>query len=218
MSTFILHNTLNQPSLLSDVAVDIDGGNITYQIMLVDSNIYKRLLYNKLHEKSCFKVSSNKLKEEFDIHIENLDNKNNIINIIPMPELNKKQVEIYLSTFIDEVDNLEAYSEYLAIITYNQVSPYKYYVKKHLEKLLESQSLYWEDESNCMLTINDIFAKRKFNHDLITGNLTKSSEINQAKQISNSVDKINRDDLNDLNGISRDINSLDPHARTVILF
>jgi hypothetical protein len=210
MSTFILHNTLLSKE-------DADLTNIKYNIMPVDSNTYKRLLYNKLHEKLCFQVSVNKIKEEFNIIIDDSkDSTNiiNIINIIPMPELNKNQVEIYLSTFIDEVDNLDAYAEYLAIIAYNQVSPYKFHVKKHLEKLLESQSSYWEDETNCMLTINDIFTKRKFNHDLITGTLTKSSEINQAKQISNSLDKINHDDLNDLNEYSRDINSLDIATNT----
>jgi hypothetical protein len=155
MSTFILHNTLLSKE-------DADLTSITYNIMPVDSNIYKRLLYNKLHEKLCFQVSVDKIKEEFDILIDDSKDSINIskiINIIPMPELNKNQVEIYLSTFIDEVDNLDAYAEYLAIITYNQVSPYKFHVKKHLEKLLESQSTYWEDDANCMLTINDIFAK-----------------------------------------------------------
>ena len=149
MSTFILH--IDDKSSKND---------ITYNIMPVDSNIYKRLLYNKLHEKFSFEVSVDKIKEEFNIEIDNSKD-SNIINIISMPELNKNQVSIYLSTFIDEVDNLEAYGEYLAIITYNQVSPHKFHIKKHLEKLLESMSPYWEDESNCMLTINDIFAKRK---------------------------------------------------------
>ena len=84
MSTFILHNTL-----LSKVDEDITS--ITYNIMPVDSNTYKRLLYNKLHEKFCFKVSVDKIKEEFNILIDNSkDSTNiiNIINIIPMPELN----------------------------------------------------------------------------------------------------------------------------------
>ena len=202
--TFILHNTNTINTIESDTAD-------TYAITRIDQHTFKRLLYNNLHKKFCFEVTPEKIKEEFNIEIDDEDSKeskeNNIIKIIPMPELTKQQVQIYLSTFIDEVDNLDKYAEYLAIISYNQVSPNKFQVKKHLEKLLEEQSSYWEDESNCGLTINDIFAKRKFNHDLITGTLTKDNDKNKSKQINNCIDKINRSDLNYLNGLTRSINT-----------
>jgi hypothetical protein len=49
-----------------------------------------------------------------------------------MPELDEKQVSIYLDTFHDEPDNIEAYAEYLSIISYQQVSPENFNVKKKL--------------------------------------------------------------------------------------
>ena len=104
--TFILHNTNTINTIESDITD-------TYTITRIDQHTFKRLLYNNLHKKFCFEVTEEKIKEEFNIEIDDEDSKeskeskeNKIIKIIPMPELTKQQVQIYLSTFIDEVDRL----------------------------------------------------------------------------------------------------------------
>ena len=55
------------------------------------------------------------------------------IDFKPRVKLTKKQLRIYLNTYNDEPDNIKKYAEYLAIISYNQVYPNKFQVKKHLQ-------------------------------------------------------------------------------------
>ena len=81
-----------------------------------------------------------------------------------MPELNEKQLETYLELYQDEHDNLEKFVEFLSIISYNQVSPEKFKIKKKFNLILNSISEYWEDSHNCNYTLTDKFNNRKFNN------------------------------------------------------
>jgi hypothetical protein len=117
-----------------------------------------------------------------------------------MPELDEKQLRIYLNTYNDEPDNLKKYAEYLAIISYNQVSPNRFQVKKHFEKLLEEQSSFWEDEYNCNITLNDIFIKRKFNYDIVS---KKEFQKVGNKNIADRIKMIKESELNYLNELDR---------------
>jgi hypothetical protein len=141
-----------------------DSNDINYNIMSINNNLFKRLLCNELHRKFKYEIDKKKMQEKFNLVI---DTENEKVEFIAMPELNKNQLELYLSTFEDEIDNIAKYSEYLAIITYNQV-PTKYFkVTQKLNELLENQNTYWEDKFNCNLTLNDKFINRKFNFNVI---------------------------------------------------
>ena len=104
-----------------------------YNVKKIENNLFKRLLCNDLHKKFKYETNKIKMEEQFNIII---DSENEKIEFITMPELNIKQLELYLSTFENETDNLEEYSEYLAIITYNLV-PVKYFkITQKLNQLL----------------------------------------------------------------------------------
>ncbi len=165
MSTFILYNkqgsgqrTGSETSSLSE----------KYGLKAVDSTIFKRLMYNELHKKFKTEISSTDAKRDFGLELDDGISK---VEIIAMPELNENQVSIYLDTFNDEPDNIEEYAEYLSIISYQQVSPENFNVKKKLSKLLESQSNYWDDSSNCKYSLNDKFKTRRFNNIDFTSNI-----------------------------------------------
>ncbi len=140
------------------------GNDISYNIMPINNRLFKRLLSNQLHQKFKYEIDKKKFQEKFNLE---LNSENEKVEFIAMPELNKNQLELYLSTFEDEVDNLDKYSEYLTIVTYNLV-PTKYFkVTQKLTDLLENQSTYWEDKYNCNFTLTDKFINRKFNFDII---------------------------------------------------
>ncbi len=184
MSTFILYNKKNpNGSTLSE----------KYGLKSVDQSIFKRLLYNDLHKKFKGEMLNTDISRDFKIDIET-----RIVEIIAMPELDEKQVEKYLSTFNDEPDLIEEYAEYLAIVSYHQISPENFNVKKKLTKLLESQSNYWDDPSNCKYSLNDKFKTRRFNNIDFTSNidLINSTFISRSSQSqlpsSNYIEEIIR--------------------------
>ena len=109
-----------------------DGSNdINYNIMPINKNLFKRLLCNELHRKFKYEIDKTKMQDKFNLVI---NSENEKVEFIAMPELNKNQLELYLSTFDDEVDNIDKYSEYLAIVTYNLV-PTKYFKVNYLTEL-----------------------------------------------------------------------------------
>ena len=140
-----------------------------------------------------------------------VDINNDKLNIILMSELNELQLENYLETFYDEYDYLEKYTEYLAIITYNQINHEKLKVKKKFDFILSTLSEFWEDPSNCYFSITDKFINRRFNYnpsgeknmiDIKDFILEKNFEIdNDSKEI---------DYLND---IMRDNSSIINHTK-----
>ena len=107
---------------------------------------------------------------------DNIDNKDNMengsnddtsssnVNVIMMTELNEIQLNTYLELYQDSPDNLDKFIEFFTIISYNQISPEKFKIKKKLNQLLDSLSEYWENPANCNYTFTDKFSKRKFNN------------------------------------------------------
>ena len=127
-----------------------------------------------------------------------------------MNQLNEDQLELYLSTFDEEPDNLERYAEYLSIITFNQVSPNNFLIKKKLNSLIEYISNYWENKNNCNYTLNNRFVERRFNNFSFIG---KIQNINNS--ITNKIYEkvINDQDLNYLNDIVRDNRFIDSEIK-----
>jgi hypothetical protein len=140
---------------------------VIYMLKSVKSIIFKKLLFNDIHKENYKIISKSKLKNLSFIKIpEELKNsKEDQIKIILMPELDEYQITQYLNIHNDEPDNIKLYAKYLAMITYNQVSINRLKVIKYLNRLLESQSLFWEELYNCNITFNDNFIKRQFNNE-----------------------------------------------------
>jgi hypothetical protein len=196
MTAYILYsNKINK----SDISKD----NSEYLIENIDDALFKRLLYNDIHKKFSFQIPRSQLpktslvKTKKESHIENSDD---IVNVILMPELTKKQLRIYLNTYNDEPDNLKKYAEYLAIISYNLVSPTRFHVKKYFLQLLEEQSCFWEDDYNCNITLNNIFIKRRFNYDSYSHKMLQKSGSNK---LLSRMKNIKESELNYLSELDR---------------
>ena len=212
-NSWILHNTIgNNINLLTNIdrersANQKNGVSNKYALIKVESNIFKRLLFNELHKKFKFTIKRERIEKQLDILLENASEE---IDIIPMVELSEEQVQTYLECFKDESDNLEKYAELLSIIKYEQVSPNSFRIKLKLERLLESQSNFWEDPFNCKYSLNDKFKKRRFN----TIDFSGSNEIlNIFKR--NITDKLDSDsNSNYLNDIVRNTNWIDSNIKS----
>jgi hypothetical protein len=177
MSSYILYNNINKTKNPFD-----------YMVKPIDNVLFKRLVSNEIHKKFSLQIPRNHLppKKSMKTKVNNVENADDLVNVILMPEINERQLNIYLNTYNDEPDNLKKYAEYLAIISYNQVNPNRFQVKKYFQKLLEEQSNYWEDEYNCNITLNDIFIKRKFNYDIYSNKIIQKigvESLNTQKKI-----------------------------------
>lgn len=138
-----------------------------YDIKIIESVLFKRLLSNNIHKKFKFSFEKENLQNKLQKQI---DTQSSLIDVIAMPELDKDQLENYLEFYNDEPDNLNKYSEYLSIITYNQISPNRFQIIKKLNSFLENQSNYWEDPYNCSYNVNRQFTSRRFNNIYFTNN------------------------------------------------
>lgn len=138
---------------------------------------------------------------DFDDNINTIDEKSNI-NVLYMGELNQSQLELYLEIYGNsEKDTLGKFVEFLSIVSYNQINPDRFSVKKKINLLLDSLSEYWEDPYNCNYTLTDKFNKRKFNNINYNGfdsnviqNINSNFEINwNAREINylNDIIKFN---------------------------
>lgn len=181
-----------------------DGKETSYFIKQIDDSLFKRLIHNDIHKKFSVQIPRQQLFKSFVVKSKTkkktVDSSSDFVNVILMPELDEKQLRIYLNTYNDEPDNLKKYAEYLAIISYNQVSPNRYQVKKYFQKLLEEQSSFWEDEHNCNITLNDIFIKRKFNYDVVS---KKEFQKVGNKIMAERIKNIKESELNYLNELDR---------------
>ena len=195
MSSYILYgNHIKKNDIYKDVS--------EYSIEEIDDSVFKRLLYNELHKKFSFQIPRSHLPKSILVKKNSKVKKNldDLVNIILMPELTKKQLRIYLNTYNDEPDNLKKYAEYLAIISYNLVSGNRFQVKKNFQKLLEDQSSFWEDDYNCNITLNNIFIKRRFNYDSYSQKMLQKAGSNKLLiQMKN----IKESELNYLNELDR---------------
>ncbi len=132
--------------------------------------------------------------------------KSSNIDVLIMTELNKNQLETYLKLYKEPKNNLDKFIELYTIISYNQINPEKFKIKKKLNSLLCSLSEYWEDPVNCSYTLTDKFVKRKFNnveHDEFTKNTNDQVKNNfkfdyKTKEINYLHDIIKFNDWKEL--------------------
>lgn len=141
--------------------------NIEYTVEYVEEYIFRKLMTNDLHRRFIISMKYEELESKFPCKFNKVipEDKSSLVNVLLMPELKVNLLKTYLSIYEDEPEYLKKYSEYLALITYNQIYPEKFKVKRHLEKLMENHSNYWEDSYNCNISLNKIFVERKFNYD-----------------------------------------------------
>ncbi len=198
MSSYILYSNKKQSVNKAEINTS------SYGLKKIETSIFKRLMYNDLHKKFKFETDIEKIEETMGIKLETENSK---IEVIAMPELSEEQLQIYLDTFNDEPDNLKEYEEYLSIITYEQLSPNNFQVKKKLDSLLESQNSYWEDPSNCLFSLNDKFKERRFNNSDFTSNI----DIINATIFKNDETKVQTNYLSD---IIRETNWVDSNIKS----
>lgn len=165
-------------------------------IKQINDSVFKKLMYNEIHKKCRFVIPKNKIENEFDTKL-NVDKED--LDVLLMTELSESQLNNYLETYEDEIDNLEKYTEFLSIIKYNQINPDNFKIKKKMDLLLTSISDYWEDPSNCNFTLTNKFIERRFNN---------SNYISNNDNINNTIFDMNKDshEINYLNDIVRDHN------------
>lgn len=187
MLSYIIYNNTNS-----------NKNEIEYGIKKINTSLYNKIINkNKIDKKFNCAIKIKKLIEEFGEKNLDIEKKyeeyddNDLVNILYMGELNKNQLEIYLGIYEDADDNdLEKLIEFLSIITYKQINPEKFKVKKKIDLLLNSLSEFWEDKNNCNYTLTNTFNKRKFNNnsgdDIFNINLKikwNSKEINYLNNI-----------------------------------
>jgi hypothetical protein len=141
------------------------------------------------------------LESELETELNDNTNDDTNVNVLMLAELNEKQLDKYLEIYQDEQDNLEKFMDFLSIITYNQINPEKFKIKKNFDLILNSLGEYWEDPYNCNYTLTDKFSKRKFNNINYNGfdnnviqNIKNNFEFNwNAKEINylNDIIKFN---------------------------
>jgi hypothetical protein len=155
----------------------------------VDYTIFKKISNNDFHKKFLMVIPMSELWDNFKVNSKakpTKEEQTQMVNVLLMPEMKSYMLKRYLSIYEDEPDNLKKYSQYLALITYNQIYPEKFKVKKYFEELMEEQSGFWEDPYNCNISLNSIFVQRKFNYDIYS---TKKFE----KDAGAKLDSVNKE-------------------------
>ncbi len=165
-----------------------------YGVYQISNQLYKRLMLNILHKEFSCEVEKDMFIRDFGLETDFDCEK---INLIMMKELTLEQLESYLRIYENEPENLDKFAEYLSVITYEQVSPNNYNVTKTLNNLLESQSNYWDDSSNCKFSHNYNFTQRRFNNlEYITTSAIDQKVSNTSGK--NSIFKLNVNYLDDI--------------------
>jgi len=171
-----------------------------YGIKQINELTFKKLMYNEIHKKCRFVIQKNKIEQEFEIKL-NVNKEE--VDVILMSELSESQLNNYLETFEDETDNIEKYAEFLSIITYNQINPEKFKIKKKLDLILSSMSEYWENPSNCNYTLTDKFIDRRFNGSNYIGNIDIINKTLLGMDKNGNIDW-NVNEMDYLNDIIKD--------------
>lgn len=145
-------------------------------------------------------ILNNEEINHLDINVNtdlNFPNSPNFIDVLFMGELNESQLKSYLEIYQEESDNLNEFVEFLSIVTFNQINPDRFEVKKKFNQLLNSFSEYWENPYNCNYTLTDKFNKRKFNNINYNGfDFGVIKNINSNFEIGRNMREINY--LNDI--------------------
>lgn len=150
--------------------------NNSYGVKALTEIEFRRLSGNRIHKKFKASIDKQIMENEFKINFETKDNISEV-NVILMPELSESQLDTYLDILNDEPNHLFKYAELLAMISYNQISPHKFEIKKKLNLLLETQSSYWENSSNCKYSLNKKFIEREFS-DIVNLSMQNINIIN----------------------------------------
>lgn len=159
---------------------------VLYMLKSVNNMIFNKLLFNDIHKQNYKTMTKTEIKESSFIKMPKKlkESTEEQIKIILMPELDKYQLIHYLDIYNDEPDNIKKYAKYLAMITYNQVSINRLKIIRQLDKLLEEQSMFWEEPYNCNITFNDKYIKRQFNDEKKHNYGNKKSVIEEIKMFT----------------------------------
>lgn len=166
-----------------------------YKIKQISENVFNKLMYNEIHKRCRFVIPKDKIESEFGT----INTTEQNINVIMMTELTLSQLTNYLNLYDDEPDNINEYAEFVATITYNQIHPEKFRVKKKLNSLISQVGEYWENPSNCNISLTHKFVERRFNNIFKSdtganvGDNTLASNINWDAERTNYLDDLIRD-------------------------
>lgn len=188
MSYFILFNKDNLDES------NLDKSNFDkskkFGIKNIENGLFKKLQSNNIHKKFKYEFTKEKIEDIFKEKITT-----DKVELIAMPELNERQLDLYLESYHSEPENLHKYAEYLSIVIYNQLPCNRYNVEKKFNLFLETQSNYWDDNYNCKYSLNEHFINRRFNNlyinigdDLnnINNILQNNSELEKNKHLKHN--------------------------------
>ena len=166
-------------------------------IKQINEIIFKKLMYNQIHQNERFIIPKRKLETEFETSI-NIDKDE--LEVLLLTQLTEQQINNYLETY-EEPNEIDNYIDFLAVTNYIQINPNKFKIKKKFNLMLESISEYWEDPSNCNFSLTQKFIDRKFNNSNYIRNL--NGNLNGNNSLSNIDNEINwnSSEVNYLNDI-----------------
>ena len=165
-----------------------------FGIKHISDTMLKKITYNQIHKKFRFAIPKEKIETEFDTKLNTTEPN---VETILMTELSSDQLNTYLELYEDESNNIDKYIEFLSIISFNQINPEKFSVKKKLDQLIGTFSEYWENYSNCHQSMTDKFVGRRFNSMYhINGLIQNEKSILMNKKIDWEAEQ--SDYLNDI--------------------
>ena len=122
--------------------------NDSFALHKITPQLFNKLLLNSVHANSGVYTDEREKDSKF----------------IVMPEFTLNQIKEYISLYEDDNDNLKEYSELLAVIAYTQSFSFNILnkIRNKLDKILHSQTQYWQELYNCNLSLTECFENRKF--------------------------------------------------------
>jgi hypothetical protein len=145
----------------------------SYALHQISPLLFNKLLLNKVYTNNVYDNP-------------NEDNS----KFIAMPEFNIEQLKSYILLHSHDNDNLKEYNEILSIIAYTQSNICKYNIRNKLDTLLHTQSTYWQDNENCMLSLTENFNNRKFKYIKIEPIEENNSYNDYIKELYNNTSNV----------------------------
>ena len=136
---------------MSLIIYSTDNDKNKFGVKQIDNSLFKKLMYNEIHKICKFSVPIDNIIKEFGLEYSNLINtnknseciSNNLncdmnsnpnINVLYMGELSQSQLKTYLEIYEDnEKDALSKFIEFILILSYNQINPDRFNVKKKIQ-------------------------------------------------------------------------------------
>ena len=111
--------------------------NDSFALHKITPQLFNKLLLNSVHANSGVYTDEREKDSKF----------------IVMPEFTLNQIKEYISLYEDDNDNLKEYSELLAVIAYTQSFSFNILnkIRNKLDRILHSQTQYWQELYNCNL-------------------------------------------------------------------